>query len=80
MPWQIMRHITLPLLKRVLMFVVVTQTIFSFQNFFLEFVSNPLMLKIKGSKKLNRKTNIFTFRDKIPCFLSNIRVHLKSVK
>ena len=32
-PWQIMRHITLPLLKRVLMFVVVTQTIFSFQNF-----------------------------------------------
>ena len=32
-PWQIMYHITLPLLKRVLMFVVVTQTIFSFQNF-----------------------------------------------
>ena len=32
-PWQIMWNITLPLLKRVLMFVVVTQTIFSFQNF-----------------------------------------------
>jgi ABC-type sugar transport system permease subunit len=32
-PWQIMYNITLPLLKRVLMFVVVTQTVFSFQNF-----------------------------------------------
>ena len=32
-PWQIMRYITLPLLQRVLRFVVVTQTIFSFQNF-----------------------------------------------
>ena len=31
-PWQIMYRITLPLLKRVLMLVVVTQTIFSFQN------------------------------------------------
>ena len=32
-PWQIFLHITLPLLKRVMMFVVVTQTIFSFQVF-----------------------------------------------
>lgn len=32
-PWQIFWHITLPLLKRVIMFVVVTQTIFSFQVF-----------------------------------------------
>ena len=31
--WQAFRHITLPLLRRVLMFVVVTQTIFSFQVF-----------------------------------------------
>ncbi len=31
--WQIFLFITLPLLKRVLMFVVVTQTIFSFQVF-----------------------------------------------
>lgn len=32
-PWQIFWHITLPLLKRVLMFVIVTQTVFSFQVF-----------------------------------------------
>ena len=31
--WQIFLHITLPLLKRVIMFVVVTQTVFSFQVF-----------------------------------------------
>jgi multiple sugar transport system permease protein len=31
--WQIFWHITLPLLRRVLMFVIVTQTIFSFQVF-----------------------------------------------
>jgi len=31
--WQIFWHITLPLLKRVIMFVVVTQTVFSFQVF-----------------------------------------------
>lgn len=31
--WQQFRHITLPLLRRVLMFVVVTQTIFAFQVF-----------------------------------------------
>jgi fructooligosaccharide transport system permease protein len=31
--WQIFWNITLPLLKRVLMFVVVTQTVFSFQVF-----------------------------------------------
>jgi ABC-type sugar transport system permease subunit len=32
-PWQQFRAITLPLLRRVLMFVLVTQTIFSFQVF-----------------------------------------------
>jgi len=32
-PWQIFWHITLPLLRRVMMFVVITQTIFSFQVF-----------------------------------------------
>jgi ABC-type sugar transport system permease subunit len=31
--WQLFRHITVPLLKPVLMFVIVTQTIFSFQVF-----------------------------------------------
>ena len=32
-PWQVLWHITLPLLRRVMMFVMVTQTIFSFQVF-----------------------------------------------
>lgn len=32
-PWEVLWHITLPLLRRVMMFVVVTQTIFSFQVF-----------------------------------------------
>jgi multiple sugar transport system permease protein len=31
--WQLFRHVTIPLLKPVLMFVIVTQTIFSFQVF-----------------------------------------------
>jgi ABC-type sugar transport system permease subunit len=31
--WQLFRHITVPMLKPVLMFVIVTQTIFSFQVF-----------------------------------------------
>ncbi len=31
--WQLFRHVTLPLLRRTLFFVVVTQTIFSFQVF-----------------------------------------------
>ncbi len=32
-PWEVLWYITLPLLRRVMMFVVVTQTIFSFQVF-----------------------------------------------
>ncbi len=32
-PWEVLWHITLPLLRRVMMFVIVTQTIFSFQVF-----------------------------------------------
>jgi ABC-type sugar transport system permease subunit len=31
--WQLLRHITLPLLRPIMMFVIVTQTIFSFQVF-----------------------------------------------
>jgi multiple sugar transport system permease protein len=31
--WQAFRHVTLPLLKPVLMFLVVSQTIFTFQQF-----------------------------------------------
>jgi ABC-type sugar transport system permease subunit len=31
--WQLLRHVTLPLLRPILMFVIVTQTIFSFQVF-----------------------------------------------
>ncbi len=32
-PWEVLWYITLPLLRRVMMFVIVTQTIFSFQVF-----------------------------------------------
>jgi len=32
-PWQILRSITIPLLRPIMMFVIVTQTIFSFQVF-----------------------------------------------
>ena len=52
-PWQIMRHITLPLLKRVLMFVVVTQTIFSFQNFV------PVYVMTKGGPMDSTKVIVF---------------------
>jgi multiple sugar transport system permease protein len=31
--WQLLRHVTIPLLRPILMFVIVTQTIFSFQVF-----------------------------------------------
>jgi ABC-type sugar transport system permease subunit len=31
--WQLLRHVTLPLLRPIMMFVIVTQTIFSFQVF-----------------------------------------------
>ena len=50
---EIMRHITLPLLKRVLMFVVVTQTIFSFQNFV------PVYVMTKGGPMDSTKVIVF---------------------
>ena len=52
-PWQIMRYITLPLLQRVLMFVVVTQTIFSFQNFV------PVYVMTKGGPMDSTKVIVY---------------------
>jgi ABC-type sugar transport system permease subunit len=52
-PWQIFWHITLPLLKRVMMFVVVTQTVFSFQVFV------PVLTMTRGGPLDSTKVIVF---------------------
>lgn len=51
--WQVFRNITLPLLRRVLMFVIVTQTIFAFQVF------TPVYALTRGGPQDSTKVIVF---------------------